>query len=128
MHPARVLEVINNSRVPESRRKFWPRWSVVFVSAECVVIDVVQYFEQPALESVDRDHALYPNSAYFLALAGESYRKVEDLEAKLRSCRDAFDPKVLSPLERSHMALKSESNWVAGGLQGSGTAPPSDDA
>jgi hypothetical protein len=73
----RAYRVAQNIDVPEAKRKFWPKWSVVMVRPNCEILDVVQFFEHPGETEQRACLQQYPKSASFTTIAGESFVSLE---------------------------------------------------
>jgi hypothetical protein len=108
MKVERVLEVINLLRVPERYRRLWPQRSVVFVSIEGEIVDVLQYYADDDT-AVDEVSALYPGVAYFYADVG-MYKSTEEVKKKVEGCVKALKRKRPKGLRGA--LLKIDGKWV----------------
>ncbi len=113
MKAERVLEIINNTRVPERKRKFWPQCAAVFVNESLEVVDVIQYESFDHNEDVTDQKKYYPGTVWFLTRSG-MYSNVEELEEKITGCEETFE-RMKKGLIKPGANLKMDNEWVQSG-------------
>ncbi len=79
----RAFSLVHHLDVPETKRKFWPRYAEVVVDRDGTIQDVKHYFELPTETECVSLLTLYPGCVSFPVTAGVIHTTIDGFKEKV---------------------------------------------
>lgn len=87
---------VNNLDIKESRRKFGPSWSYVFVNEKLEVVTVEKYKKDLSDVEEKKITDTHKGCVLIIARPGD-YTSVSKFDERVKSCKDAFEYRKKNP-------------------------------
>lgn len=81
----RAFQLVHHLNVPQAKRRFWPRFSIVIVSGDESVPDVLQFFGNPEEQQQYEALVMYPGTMSFVVEAEKLHVGIDEFREKVSS-------------------------------------------